>query len=130
MITNQTNAETPAADTRAWREQAWGRQPQTGRGGARPGSGRPRGAARRQETVAILAARHQREQKVMLKRHARELAALVAKLSVSPEAPAVTKPENTAPKRRPRGRPPGTNAIVMALRREAEAKRLGGADHG
>jgi hypothetical protein len=104
-----------------------------GKGGARPGSGRPKVAATRRENLATMAERHALEVKTLLKRQARDRAALVAKieakLSEAPEAPAVTrttKVEPTAPKR-PRGRPFGSNAINMALRREAEAKLSGDA---
>jgi hypothetical protein len=85
MNINQTTAEAPPADTRAWREKAWGKQPSSGRGGSRPGSGRPKGAATRKETFASQAERHAREIRTLLKKQVRERTALAAKLAATPK---------------------------------------------
>jgi len=100
-----------------------------GSGGARPNSGRRKGdGARATEAAQDLAARHVQELATLVARHRREMRAWItrnnrATTPAAPEATTPVKPTRPVPDkpRRPRGRPPGTNAIVMALRRDAEA---------
>ena len=75
---NQNIPADPDRDAiRAWREANWGKQPAAGRGGSRPGSGRPKGSKTKgPESLQAMVARHKRELIRVLSRQRRELARL------------------------------------------------------